>query len=191
MGRLQAYAELLLKWQRRINLVGSSTLPDLWRRHMLDSAQLFPLLPPGPVLDVGSGAGFPGLVLAILRAGAGQPGQVHLIEADSRKSAFLREAARVTETPVDIHNHRIEAVAPFAAAVVTARAVASLGQLLDLAEPFLGAASQCLFLKGRTGEDELTQAAKDWKMTAERIPSLTDPSGFIIHLREVHRGRDA
>ena len=186
VARLQGYADLLTKWQSRINLVGASTLPDLWRRHILDSAQLARLLPGGPLLDLGSGAGFPGLVLAILRPGEA----VHLVEADARKCAFLREAARVTGTTVEIHNLRIERLARFTPSVVTARALAPLGKLLEMAEPFLGSATQCLFLKGRTGEDELTQASKDWKMTAERIPSLADPSGLIIHLREVQRGRD-
>lgn len=189
MARLEAYAALLAKWQQRINLVSATTLADVWRRHMLDSAQLAPYLPPGPILDLGSGAGFPGLVLAILR-GRGEAAPVHLVEADSRKCAFLREAARLTEANATVHNRRIETIEPFPVAAITARALAPLNKLLELTEPFLFPGTQCLFLKGSSGEDELTHASKDWRMQAERIPSLTDSKGLILHLKEVHRGRD-
>src|SRR5687767_1366639 len=123
LNRLAVHLDLLRRWQRAINLVGRSTLADPWRRHVLDSAQLYPHLAgqAGPVVDLGSGAGFPGLVLAIL----GAP-DVHLIESDQRKAQFLREAARVTGTPVMVHARRIEDVAPFPASVVTARALAPL-----------------------------------------------------------------
>ncbi|PKU21777.1 16S rRNA (guanine(527)-N(7))-methyltransferase RsmG [Telmatospirillum siberiense] len=185
LDRLQRYADLLVKWQARINLVGPSTIPALWERHMLDSAQLTAHLPSGPVLDLGSGAGFPGLVLAIMRGGP-----VHLVESDVRKCAFLREAARLTEADAVVHNVRIETLAPFPVAAITARALAPLAKLLEMAENFLHPAVHCLFLKGRGGEEELTDARKDWMMTLERIPSLADSSGQILHLREVHRGRD-
>jgi len=187
LPQLLAYAQLLTRWQPRINLVGPATMPDLWRRHMLDSAQLYPHLPAGPILDLGSGAGFPGLVLAILRGAAGGD-PVHLVESDGRKGAFLREAIRVTRAPAIVHTCRIETLAPFPIGVVTARALAPLASLLAMAEPFLTDDVHCLFLKGRTGEDELTEAGKDWMMAAERIPSLADPSGLIFHLRGVHRG---
>lgn len=185
VNKLQVYAQLLVKWQKSINLVGPDTIPSLWRRHFLDSAQLFPLLP-HPVhrlVDMGSGAGFPGLVLAIL----GVP-DVHLIESDARKCAFLREVARVTETSVTIHNCRIEKVPPLGAEVVTARALASLDKLLAWAEPHLLPEGHGFFLKGRGAEDELTQAAKDWNIAAQRIPSLSDSSGLVLHLKEVRRG---
>ena len=184
--KLRAYAALLIKWQARINLVGPATIPDLWRRHFLDSAQLFPHLPDGPVLDLGSGAGFPGLVLAVMR-GQGDP--VHLVESDGRKGAFLREAARITGAPAVIHTSRIEALKVFEIGAVTARALAPVATLLGLVEPFLTPTVQCLFLKGERLEDELTEAGKDWKMTADRIPSLSDPNGFILSLKEVRRGR--
>lgn len=188
LERLRAYVDLLRKWRARINLVGASTLADPWRRHILDSAQLHPLLPDGArvVVDLGSGAGFPGLVLAAM----GVP-EVHLIEADARKCAFMREAARIMGVPATIHNRRIEAVTPFAADAVTARALAPLAVLLGHAEPFLGGGGQCLFLKGRGGEDELTEAAKDWTMAAETIRSLSDPLGNILRIGEVKRGRAA
>ncbi|MDR3439596.1 16S rRNA (guanine(527)-N(7))-methyltransferase RsmG [Telmatospirillum sp.] len=189
LDRLIAYAELLVKWQARINLVGPGTIPDLWRRHILDSAQLFPYLPDGPVLDLGSGAGFPGLVLAILRGGKDAV-PVHLAESDGRKGAFLREAIRVTGASAVVHTARIESLTAFPVGAITARALAPLGDLLKMAEKFLQPSVHCLFLKGRSGDEELTQAAKDWMMTIERISSLTDPSGVILHLSEVHRGRD-
>lgn len=186
LARLEAYAALLVKWQARINLVGGATLADLWRRHMLDSAQLHRLLPAQArvLVDLGSGAGFPGLVLAAM----GVP-EVHLIEADARKCAFLREAARVMGVAVTVHNRRIAEVAPFAADVVTARALAPLRELLVLAAPFLGPDTMCLFLKGRGVEDELTEAAKDWTIHAEMIASLSDPLGSILRIGEVKRGR--
>jgi len=187
MARLAAYAELLVKWQARINLVGPDTLPTLWRRHMLDSAQLLPLLPPGArrLVDLGSGAGFPGLVLAIM----GAP-DVHLVESDARKAAFLREAARVAETPVTVHVGRIESLAPLAADIVTARALAPLSRLLPWAARHLAEGGVCLFLKGRGSEDELTEARKEWIIAEERAASRTDPSGVILQIREVRRGRN-
>lgn len=184
--RLTRYADLLVKWQAKINLVGPDTIPDRWSRHFLDSAQLFPLIPVHAkrVVDLGSGAGFPGLVLAMM----GAP-DVHLVESDSRKCAFLREAARITGTPVTIHNKRIEQVAGLAADVVTARALAPLDKLLDWALPHLAPGGECLFLKGRGADDELTATAKEWNIALSRIPSLTDPAGLVLQLREVSRGR--
>lgn len=186
LDRLTVYGHLLAKWQARINLVGPDTLTDLWRRHFLDSAQLFPFLPQSihRLVDMGSGAGFPGLVLAVM----GAP-DVHLIESDARKCAFLREVARLTNTPVTIHNRRIEMVAPLGAEVVTARALAPLSRLLGWAERHLSPGGHALFLKGRGMEDELTVAGKEWNITCERIPSLSDPSGIILHCHEVRRGR--
>jgi 16S rRNA (guanine527-N7)-methyltransferase len=187
LARLEIYADLLATWQRRINLVGPSTLPDLWRRHMLDSAQLAPLVPGGTrtLLDLGSGAGFPGLVLAILGAAEA----VHLVEADARKCAFLREAAVRTGTAVTLHNSRIDAVAPFEADAVTARALAPLPKLLSLAAPFLGPESVCLLHKGARWQDELTEAGKDWIMRADRQVSLTDPNAVILRLTELRCAR--
>ena len=130
------YLELLGRWQRAINLVGPATLADPWRRHVLDFGQLLAHLPApaGPLVDLGSGAGFPGLVLALL----GVP-EVALIESDRRKAAFLREVARATGAEVAVHAERIEVCTPWPAAVVTARALAPLPRLLPLAEPFLAA----------------------------------------------------
>jgi 16S rRNA (guanine527-N7)-methyltransferase len=191
LQRLGIYAGLLVKWQRAVNLVARDSLEDLWRRHILDSAQLKPLLPPQPatgprvVVDLGSGAGFPGMVLAILGAG-----DVHLIESHRRKCAFLAEVARATGTRVFIHAARLEELAPWPAHVVTARALAPLSRLLGLAAPFLGPGGVCLFLKGRKVEEELTAAGKEWKMRVERIPSVSDPAGTILRLGNISRGRN-
>lgn len=182
LGKLQTYADLLVKWQARINLIGPKTVPDLWRRHMLDSAQLLPLLPANTqtVVDMGSGAGFPGLVLAI----CGVP-KVHLIESDQRKAAFLREAARVVGVPVTVHNDRVEALEPFEADVLTARALAPVAQLLELGHRFIGPKTVCLFLKGQNVEVELTEAHKMWSMHVERQPSQSDAAATVLRLSEV------
>jgi len=188
LQRLQTYAATLIKWQKTLNLVASGSLDDLWRRHMLDSAQLRTHLPPHVdcLVDMGSGAGFPGLVLAILGVAT-----VHLIESDARKCVFLAEAARaagltVGRNPI-LHRSRIEEVGGLQADVVTARACAPLGQLLAYAEPFLGDNSVCLFPKGGRVDEELTEAAKTWRMDVERFPSLSDPSGTILRIRQVAR----
>ena len=187
LERLTLYLELLGRWQRAINLVGPATLADPWRRHVLDSAQLLAHLPApaGPLVDLGSGAGFPGMVLALL----GVPG-VALIEADRRKAEFLREVARATGAEVAVHAERIECLAPWPAAVVTARALAPLPRLLPLAAPFLGADGTGLFLKGPSLARELIDASKSWHMVPEMFPSLSSSSGIVLKLRGVGRARD-
>jgi 16S rRNA (guanine527-N7)-methyltransferase len=187
LARLEAYAALLTQWSVRINLVGRDTIGDLWRRHMLDSAQLRPLVPDRAqsLIDLGSGAGFPGLVLAIL----GMPG-VELVEADSRKAAFLREAARVAEAEVAIRPCRIAAVPAHPVDVVTARALAPLDRLLDLVQPFLAPDTLCLFPKGERAEEELTLARKRWTMTASTYQSIADPRGVVLRLHQVVREPD-
>jgi 16S rRNA (guanine527-N7)-methyltransferase len=184
VARLEAYAGLLKRWSGRINLVSRNTLGDPWRRHFLDSAQLLPLIPENTrnLVDLGSGAGFPGLVLAIL----GVPG-VELIESDQRKGVFLREAARIAGAPVKIIDSRIETVKPHPADVVTARACAPLDKLLPLAQRFIGPKTVCLFLKGENVEEELTTAYRSWKMNAARLPSRADPRGVVLQLEQVTR----
>ncbi len=182
MDRLDSYARLLVAWSTRINLVGRTTLDDLWRRHFLDSAQLLPMIPEGArsLVDLGSGAGFPGLVLSIL----GVPG-VELIEADSRKAAFLREAARVAGASAIVRGCRIEAVAAQEVDVLTARGCAPLDRLLALGKGFIGPGTTCLFLKGARAEEELTTAGKAWTMAVSRYPSRADPGGCILLLQQV------
>ncbi len=189
LARLEALLALLGRWQRRINLVGVASMADPWRRHILDSAQLFRYLPAPDVrlLDLGSGAGFPGLVLAIMGVR-----EVHLVESDRRKATFLREAAR--ETGGDharIHVARIEELEPFPVDVVTARALAPLPRLLELAAPFFGPRTLGLFLKGRNLDAELTAARRHWRMQVEIEPSLSSPEGRILILREVARVRSS
>jgi 16S rRNA (guanine527-N7)-methyltransferase len=187
MARLRTYADLLVKWQKAVNLVAPSTIDDLWQRHMLDSAQLWPLLPDATrcLVDLGSGAGFPGLVLAIL----GIP-EVHLVESDAKKGTFLREVARVTEAKVTVHTVRIEKIGPIAADVVSARALAPLPKLLALAAPWLEKGAVGLFPKGESAAEELTEARRQWKMEVATIPSRTSPNGVILRVESLRHDRD-
>ncbi|SDE37057.1 16S rRNA (guanine(527)-N(7))-methyltransferase RsmG [Rhodospira trueperi] len=198
IDRLTTLLERLDTWTRRINLVGGSTLPDAWARHVLDSAALMPLIPPGArrLADLGSGAGFPGLVLAIL----GAP-DVHLVESDQRKAVFLREAARATAAPVTVHAARIEALASLDADVVTARALAPLPDLLPLVTRHLTDDGVALLPKGRDVASELTACANQWIMRVEHHPASApvrdpgsaaasapaDPGGRVLILREIRR----
>ncbi|MDX2143713.1 MAG: 16S rRNA (guanine(527)-N(7))-methyltransferase RsmG [Rhodospirillaceae bacterium] len=182
LARLKAFADLLVAWNAKINLVSKSTIPDLWHRHILDSAQIYPLLPRdySTLIDLGSGAGFPGLILSIM----GAPG-VHLIESDARKSAFLREAIRVTGASAKVLNVRIEDAPTLKADVITARALAPLSELLRYSAPFWGSKTTCFFLKGQHVGVELTDAHKMWRMTTETRPSRSDPGGTVVCVSEV------
>ena len=182
MERLDIYVQLLRLWRPRINLVGQSTMPDLWNRHFLDSAQLFPLLPDGTkkLVDLGTGAGFPGMVLSLMGVE-----EVHLIESDGRKAAFLEEVAKATGAKVKIHCERIEAVKPFVADVVTSRALAALPDLLSWVKPFLGAESIALLLKGARADTELECAVKKWRFKVKKHQSITDSAAVILQLSEV------
>jgi 16S rRNA (guanine527-N7)-methyltransferase len=183
LARLSRYLELLQRWQRAVNLVGASTLADPWRRHILDCGQIAPHVPRAArtVLDLGSGAGLPGLVLALLGVSG-----VQLVESDQRKAQFLREAARVTQAAVVVHASRIEQL-ELCADVVTARALAPLPRLLELAARFLTSQSLCLFLKGETALDELTQARQSWHMQCEIVPSRSGSRGVLLKLEGVGR----
>ncbi|MEE8352455.1 MAG: 16S rRNA (guanine(527)-N(7))-methyltransferase RsmG [Rhodospirillales bacterium] len=190
LARLEAYVALLGKWQAKINLVGRDSLKDVWRRHILDSAQLQPLLPSGAkiVADIGSGAGFPGLVLAIITDPGGP--EFHLIESNAKKCAFLREACRITEAGAIIHHVRAEDLINFKADIVVARAVSSLEKLLEYAKPLLRKDGQCLFLKGKNWREELTKSQKNWIINESTTQSLSDPSGIVLKLEGIVR-RDA
>ncbi|MBA4791317.1 MAG: 16S rRNA (guanine(527)-N(7))-methyltransferase RsmG [Rhizobiales bacterium] len=187
MARLDTIADLLTHWQKTINLVAPATLPHLWTRHIDDSLQLLELVPQTSLhwVDLGSGGGFPGLVVAaalVEREGS----QVHLVESDTRKAAFLREAARKAGLPVRVHPQRIEQAAPALAAgtqVVSARALAPLPKLLDLAAPFLAEGALGIFPKGKDAESELTAARKGWTLDAELRPSRSDPDARILLVR--------
>ena len=190
IGRLVIYADLLKTWQKTINLVAPSTLPEIWPRHMADSAQLLPMAPKGALkwLDLGSGAGFPGLVLALLLAETGQA-RVTLVESDNRKAAFLREVARKCGVAVDILCGRIESPSTHAKVgkvdVVTARALAPLSHLLGLAHPFFTKNTNGLFLKGQDVEGEIKSARANWSFSAELVPSCTNPLGRIAVITDL------
>jgi 16S rRNA (guanine527-N7)-methyltransferase len=194
--RLARYAELLAHWQKSTNLVAASTLPVLWSRHFADSAQLLTLAQNARLwLDLGSGAGFPGLVVAIL--GAGRPGfRMHLVESSRKKCAFLAEVARATEAPAEIHAMRIEELAESAQRptpdVVSARALAPLPRLFELAAPFFGPSTRGLFLKGREAEAEIEAARETWDFTVRLHPSLTSPDSHIVEVTKLRpRGASA
>ena len=185
LDALSLYAELLRRWQRTTQLVAPSTLETLWSRHMADSAQLLRLAPDARRwADLGSGGGFPGLVVAICRIGR-DGACVHLIESNARKCAFLRAVIRETGAPARVHDARIEAALPAIAAeldVVTARALAPLSELLRLAAPALRAHATGLFMKGEDARRELTAAERIWNMRAELLPSLTDPKAAVVKI---------
>jgi 16S rRNA (guanine527-N7)-methyltransferase len=187
-SRLDAYVDLLLQWQAKTNLVASSTLPNLWTRHISDSLQLLTLARDAKIwVDLGSGGGFPGVVLA---CAMGRPGaMVHLVERNTKKAAFLREALRITGAAGTVHLADIgDSVDSLLGAVdcVTARAVAPLHQLIGFAEPLVGKGATALFLKGQDVEAELTEATKYWKLTPRLHPSLTG-QGWIVELDRIAR----
>ncbi len=184
LARLKAYGGLLADWNVRHNLVSRSSLEDMWRRHFLDSAQLVRLVPAKArtLIDLGSGAGFPGLVLAELLRGRVQ---VTLIEATAKKCRFLEAVAQRLGLPVVVKNERAEDAARSAFDVVTARACAPLPLLLHYAQHFAGPTTTCLFLKGQNVEAELTEARKSWRMKLRQHISLSDASGVILEIGEL------
>jgi 16S rRNA (guanine527-N7)-methyltransferase len=189
--RLDRFVALLLEWQRTINLISPTTVSRLWTRHVADSLQLLDLAPHARTwIDVGTGGGFPGLVLACALA-AERVAMVHLVESNTKKAAFLREAQRMLSVPAIVHSERAEAFAQdFAgkADALTARAVSPLASLLTLCLPLLGkTGATAFFPKGQNAERELREAAKTWKMQATLVPSRTDPGGRIVVIRALER----
>ncbi|MEO3471095.1 16S rRNA (guanine(527)-N(7))-methyltransferase RsmG [Roseomonas sp. CAU 1739] len=186
--RLAAFAELLLRWNATINLVSARTALELDQRHIADSLQLVPLLPAeGTIADLGSGGGLPGIVIA-----AALPDrEMHLVESDRRKAAFLIEAAGTLKLPrVTVHAQRIEQARLPPVAAVTARALAPLDVLLGFAARFLAPGGTAILPKGRMAEQELTSATAHWHFKAERFESRTDPEATILRLSEIRRARD-
>jgi 16S rRNA (guanine527-N7)-methyltransferase len=191
-ARLDRYVDLLLAWQAKTNLVAPSTLPNLWTRHIADSLQLLTIAPSAKVwADLGSGGGFPGVVLAC--ALADTPGTtVHLVERNAKKAAFLREALRVTSSPGKVHLADIgDSVDRITGHVdcVTARAVAPLHQLIGFAEPLVRKGAKALFLKGQDVEAELTEATKYWNIKPQLHSSRTGGHGWIVELDHIERRR--
>jgi 16S rRNA (guanine527-N7)-methyltransferase len=189
-ARLDRYVELLGQWQAKTNLVAPSTLPNLWTRHIADSLQLLALAPSAKVwVDLGSGGGFPGVVLACA-LGETADARVHLVERNSKKAAFLREALRVTGAPGVVHAAGIEDIVDSISGridCVTARALAPLHQLIGFAEPLVQQGAKALFLKGQDVEAELTEATKCWNIKPILHSSLTGGQGWIVELDRIDR----
>lgn len=188
-SRLEAYVGLLDRWRQRINLIGPSSSEEIWTRHVADAAQLLPLVRPQvcTILDLGSGSGIPGMVLAIMLRDLGV--EVHLVESNVRKAGFLREAARISGANAHIHPVRAERIAKDGTigriGLVTARGVAPLDVLLGLSAPWVRAGAYCLFHKGEKVGLELTQAMKLWKIEWTSHPSFVDPRGCILEIKDI------
>lgn len=184
---LMEFATLIEKWNRSINLISKTTsVSELWQRHMIDSMQLFRFIPTETkvLTDFGSGGGFPGLILSFL----GVP-EVHLVESDKRKCAFLREASLLSKQKVVVHDARIESLTPWKSDIITARGLASLSELLDLVYPFVDGHTVCLFQKGKHASEELEDTDAHWAMTIEFLPSMTSSEATILKLQSIQRKR--
>lgn len=186
-GKLTIYEQLLRRWQSKVNLVGPKTLSDLWVRHFADSAQVAQVEPLDQKwADLGSGAGFPGMVVALLQRN--RPGsEMHLIESDTRKAAFLREVSRETGSGAFIHNARCEDVlASIQPSVITSRAMADLGNLVRLSAPLVDKGATCLFLKGRDVASELTESSIPSRFSLALFKSRIDPDSSIVRIQSTH-----
>lgn len=185
---LDRYRELLTEWNQVMNLVGPATLEVFWNRHAWDSAQILPLAPEAKTwADLGTGAGLPGVVLAIL--GKETPGfHVHLVDSLAKRCRFLSEVVRNLGLPATVHNSRAEDLS-LAVDIVTARACAPLHRLLGYAQPYLRGGAEALFLKGQDVASELEEATRYWDFDAETLPSLSDARGRIVRVRRLGRGR--
>ena len=187
--RLDALCAALIKWNRSVNLVGKSTLDSLWKRHVLDSAQVFDAAESdgGLWADFGTGGGFPGLVVAILAAERNVDVRVVCVESDVRKAGFLRAAAGTLGLNIDVVARRIEDAAPLGASIISARALAPLAKLLEYAERHLSPDGECVFLKGRNWRKEIADAALGWKFDHVHIPSATAPDSVVLKLGGITR----
>jgi len=181
-SQLQSYVELLHHWNQRINLIGECPIEEIWFRHVIDSAQLYPLIPDrkASLIDMGSGAGLPGIILAILGCS-----NITLIESDMKKCQFLHEAARITKTHVRILPERIEKAENIHAHIITARALASLNDLLPMAMKLSHEDTYCLFPKGSNWSKEIDTVREHWKFQMEHFPSVTSPDSVILKLSEL------
>ncbi len=190
LAGLALYVALLRRWQTRINLIGGSTVDDIWKRHIADALQVMPLAGenPGALIDLGAGAGIPGIPLALAWKPEG-PVFVHLIESNGKKAAFLREALRVTGLPGEVHQERIESVVPSTLRpfprLVVARALAPLTKLLGMAKPFVDKGAVCLFHKGQDVGDELTESTKCWRISYRLHASRLQGGGSIVEVKEI------
>jgi 16S rRNA (guanine527-N7)-methyltransferase len=187
--RLADYATLLRAWNPSINLVSKQTLADLESRHFADSVQLLELAPPQAATwaDLGSGGGFPGLVIAIVAAETRPALRVSLVESDQRKAVFLRTVAQRTGVAVDVLAQRIEAIPSLGTDVLSARALAPLTILLDHASRHLAPSGTALFPKGANWRGEVDEALERWRFRCEKLPSVTSPDGAVLRIGEIHR----
>ncbi len=188
LARLDLYADLLQRWTKKINLVSSSTLDALWTRHFLDSAQLFKVAPKGGTwVDLGSGGGFPGAVVAVLAADSQSDLKVTLVESDQRKAAFLRTVLREMGVSACVLADRVERLEPMNADVLSARALASLEVLLGFAERHLVPTGRAVFPKGEKARDEIRDALEHWRFDCETYNSKTDPEAVILSIGDIQR----
>jgi 16S rRNA (guanine527-N7)-methyltransferase len=186
---LQSFEALVQRWNSAINLVSKSSVGSLWQRHILDSAQVFALCPPSTRswVDLGSGGGFPGVVVAILAKELKPDLHVTLVESDLRKATFLRQAAQALSLSVSVQSKRIESVEPLRADVLSARALAPLSELLSFAEKHLSPNGSAVFLKGARYQDEIADARKAWSFDVDVKQSLSDGEAAILVIRNIHR----
>ena len=189
--KLCIYHKTLIKWQKSLNLISKNTIKEIWERHFLDSAQLYKFIRDieGNIIDFGSGAGFPGMVLAIM----GKK-NIHLVESDHKKCVFLKEIALLTETDITIHNCRIEDLSFINVDLITCRALSSLSKLIDYVDIFINKSSgektdppKLLFLKGKSFYSEIVELSKYKKISFEDYPSITDKYGRILYINKVEK----
>ncbi len=185
LENLRIYAGLLKKWQNKINLVSSATLPDLWSRHFYDSFQLKPYFDPSKaeklqILDIGSGAGFPGLLLSMLGIG-----EFHMVESNNKKCAFMGQVIRDTKCKAVVHNMRAENLKSFHVDYIISRACAPLDRLLGLGRNFIHDDVVCLFLKGQTAEQEIIRAKEKWAFEVEKFTSMTEESAMLLKVSHI------
>lgn len=184
--KLRGLSALLAKWNPAINLVSRSTIGSAWERHILDSAQLYPQHHFGHWVDMGSGGGFPGLVIAVIAAEMNPEARITLIEVDQRKAAFLREASRELGVSPNVITERIESVAPLNADMLSARALAPLDGLCGFAKRHLAQRGEAVFPKGASWRTEVEDARRNWTFTLEVVPSQTDPQAVVLKVKEIN-----
>ena len=187
--RLKAFEELVRKWTVKINLISPATIGQIWERHILDSVQVWPLAPQDALswVDIGSGGGFPGIVMAILAKEFRPEMTVTLIESDQRKCAFLRTAGRELGLNIKVLSERVESVAPMGADVMTARALAALDVLMGFADRHLTPDAVAIFPKGRAFEAEVSDARQQWQFSLEIYESMTDPEARLLRVERITR----
>lgn len=188
LALLTEFSDLLIKWNQRINLVSASTIPDLWTRHIWDSAQLMEYAPDAAHwVDIGTGGGFPGVVLAIMAKDTQPELQFSFVESDQRKCAFLKTVIRNLNLPARVLSSRIEAIAPLEADVLSARALGHLEHLLGYADRHLASGGTALFMKGETWEKEVQTARDSWSFLLKEHKSKTNPAAAILEVKEIKR----